>query len=153
MCKVGIVSNGWFVAFLCCITATPLSDHWKVVVEFYIKWFENGYSGSMLLRCATALSSTERLKYSNCNQGIHFHHHCQACLIRYFGREQMPLLMHMIQCRIWVWPGYFMNWVRPAWPGQTWPGWPGWPDPVSTLSSIGSQIFCIIKLCSFLLKR
>ena len=45
----------------------------------------------------------------------------------------MPLLMHVIQCRIRGRPGYFINLVRPAWPGQnvtqltwiyrmTWPG-------------------------------
>ena len=69
------------------------------------------YSGSMLLRCVIVhYPSTERLKYSNCtvntskygkeNQEIHFRHHRQACLIHYFGREQMPLLTHVIQCRI-----------------------------------------------------
>ena len=34
MCKVSVAPNGQFV---CCITATPLSDHSKVVFEFYIK--------------------------------------------------------------------------------------------------------------------
>ena len=69
----------------------------------------------MLLRCATVhYPSTERLKYSNCtvnpskcdkeNQGIHFHHHHQAHLIHYFGREQTASLMHIIQCRIRVKP-------------------------------------------------
>ena len=71
--------------------------------------------------------STEQSKYSNCtvtskygkeNQVMHFHHHHQAHLIHYFCQEQMPLIMHMIQCRILVKPGYFINWVRPAWPGQ-----------------------------------
>ena len=48
-------------------SATPLSDHWKVVFEFYIKWCENGCSSSILLRCASACyPTTERLKYSNC---------------------------------------------------------------------------------------
>ena len=77
----------------------------------------------MLLRCATVhYPSTEQSKYSNCtvnpskygkeNWGIHFHHHRQACLIHYFGWEQTPLLMHVIQCRIWVRSGYFINRVR-----------------------------------------
>ena len=66
--------------------------------------------------------STERSKYSNCtvnpleygkeNQGIHFHHHRQARLIHYFGREQPPLLTHVIQCRIRVRPYIYK-------PGQT----------------------------------
>ena len=79
----------------------------------------------MLLRCVTVCySSTE---WSNCtvnptkhgkeNQGIHFHHYCQAHLIHYFGQEKMPLT-HVIQSIIWVRPGYFTNWVRPAWLGQ-----------------------------------
>ena len=80
---------------------------------------------SILLRCVTVrYPSTERSKYSNCtvnlskyleeNQKICFHHHHQACLIHCFGLDQTPLLMHVIQCRIWVRPGYFINWVRPA---------------------------------------
>ena len=81
-------------------------------------------SGSMLLKCATVhYPSTERSEYSNCrvtpskydkeNQGIHFHHR-QVRLIHYFGWDQTPLLTHMIQCRIWITPGYFINLVRPA---------------------------------------
>ena len=72
--------------------------------------------------------STEWSKYSNCtvnpskydkeNQGIHFRYHRKAHLIHYFGREQTPLLTHVIQCRIQVRPWYFINRVRPAWPGQ-----------------------------------
>ena len=79
----------------------------------------------MFLRFATVrYPSTERSKYANCtvnpskygkeNQGIHFHHHRQARLIHYFGREQTPLLTHVIQSRIRVRPGYFINRVRPA---------------------------------------
>ena len=61
----------------------------------------------MLLRYATLpYPSIERSKYSNCtdnlskyygkeNQGIQFHHHCQAHLICYFGQNPMPLLMHL----------------------------------------------------------
>ena len=30
----------------------------------------------------------------------------------------MPLLLHVIQYRIRIRPGYFINRVRPAWPGQ-----------------------------------
>ena len=62
----------------------------------------------MLLRCATVrYPSTERSKCSSCtvnsskygkeNQGLHFHHHCQACLIHHFVAEQTSLLMHVIQ--------------------------------------------------------
>ena len=80
----------------------------------------------MLLRCATVhYPSTKQSKYSNCtvnpskygkeNQGMHFHHHCQACLIHW---EQTPLLMHVIQYRILITPRYFINWVKPVWPGQ-----------------------------------
>ena len=94
-----------------------------------IKWCENSYSGSMFLRCLSMrYPSTEWSKYSNCtinpskygkeNQGIHFHHHHQECLIHYIGREQMPLLTDVIQCRIRVRPGYFISRVRPAWPRQ-----------------------------------
>ena len=83
----------------------------------------------MLLRYATVrYPSTERSKFSNCtvnsskygkeNQGIYFYHHHQACLINYFGWEQMSLLMHVIQCRIQVRPGYFINQVRRTRPGQ-----------------------------------
>ena len=32
--------------------------------------------------------------------------------------DKMPLLIHTIQCRIWVRPRYFINWIRPTWPGQ-----------------------------------
>ena len=109
---------------LCCITATLLGYHWKFVFEFYIKWCENGYSGSLLLRCASVhYLSTKWSKYSNCTvnplkcskeQGIH--------LIHCFGQEQAPLLTHVIDCRIQVSPGYFINRVRPTWPSQnvTW---------------------------------
>ena len=41
------------VAFSCCINAIPISDQWKVVLEFCVNWYENGYSGSILLKCAT----------------------------------------------------------------------------------------------------
>ena len=89
----------------------------------------NDYSGSMLLRRATVhYPRTKQMKYSNCivnpskydkeNQGIHFLHHHQACLIHYFGREQMPLLTHVIQCKIPVRSRYFINQVSLAWPGQ-----------------------------------
>ena len=71
---------------------------------------------------------TEQSKYSNCavnlskygkeNQGIHFHHHHQACLIHYFGWEQTSLLTYVIQWRNQVRPRYFTKRVRPAWPGQ-----------------------------------
>ena len=46
----------------------------------------------------------------------------QAHLICHFGWDQTPLLTHVIQCRIQVKPRYFINRVRPAWPGQnvTW---------------------------------
>ena len=98
-----MVPNGQFVASLCYITAIPLSDHWKVVFENDVKMVVA--SGSMLLRCVTArYPSTGWSKYSNCtvnpskygkeNQGIHFHHHRQACLIHYFGWEQTPSLTH-----------------------------------------------------------
>ena len=59
-----------------------------------------------------------RVTYGKENQGIHFHDHCQAYLIHYFGQEQVPLLTHVIQCRIQVIPRYFINQVRPAWPAQ-----------------------------------
>ena len=68
--------------------------------------------------------STKLSKYYNCtvklskydkeNQGIHFHHYRQVHLIHYFGREQTPLLMHVIQCRIRIRPGYLLYK-----PGQT----------------------------------
>ena len=44
-----------------------MGDQWKVVFEFYIKWYKNGHSRSILLRCATVhYPSTKQLKYSNC---------------------------------------------------------------------------------------
>ena len=75
-----------------------MGDHWNVVFEFYIK-YENVCSNSILLKCVTArYPSTEWSKYSNCtvtslkylegNLEIHFHHHCQACLIRYLIRTR-----------------------------------------------------------------
>ena len=84
---------------------------WSLKISIGI-WCENGSSGSTLLRCATVrYPSTDRSKYSNCtvnpskygieNQGMHFHHHRKARLIHCFGREQIPLLTHVIQCRIW----------------------------------------------------
>ena len=38
--------------------------------------------------------------------------------IHYFDQDQMPLLTYMIEYRIQVRLGYFINQVRPAWPGQ-----------------------------------
>ena len=125
--------------------AALLLPLWVITEKLYFyKFIQNDVkiviSGSILLRYVTVhYASTEWSKYSTCmvnpskygkeNQGIHFHHHHrQAHLIHYFGQEQTPLLMHVIQCRIWVRPGYFINWVRPAWPGQsitrlTWITW------------------------------
>ena len=57
------------------------------------------------------------------NWEIHFHHH----------QGQTLSTTHVIQCRILVRPGYFINRVRLT---RLWPDWPGrprWPDPVSTL--------------------
>ena len=122
---------GRFVTFLCCITATLLSDYWKVVFEFYIKWCENGFSGSILLRCVTVhYPNTERSKYSNCminlseygkvNQGIHFHHHHQAHSLLWLKTEAIINAYDPMQNLGQTW--IFINWVRPTWPGQnvTW---------------------------------
>jgi len=51
----------------------------------------------------------------------------EACSIYHF---QMPLITHVIQCKIQVRPGYFIRWVRSGWPVKkvtrmtqmTWPG-------------------------------
>ena len=48
---------------------------------------------------------------------------CHACLLQ----EKMQLSLYVLQCRIQVRSGYFINQVRPAWPGEnvtrlTWPG-------------------------------
>ena len=69
--------------------------------------------------CSCVLYCTENSKYSNCtvsslkhledNQEICFHHHLKAHLIHYFNQDQMLLVMHMTQCRIWVSPGYFIK--------------------------------------------
>ena len=109
-----------------------MSDHLKVAFQFSVKWCENGYSSSILLRCATVhYPSTKQSKYSNStvitlkyleeNQEIPFYHHCQACLIHYFDPVWIPLLTHVIQCRIQVRPGY-INQLRLVWPRQnvTW---------------------------------
>ena len=74
--------------------------------------------------CNCVLSSIAWSKCSNCtvnplkyleeNQEIPFHYHCKTCL----NQDQISLLMYMIQCTIWVWPGHFINWVRPTWPKQ-----------------------------------
>ena len=54
-------------------------------------------------------------EYAEENQGICLH---QARLIHYFGKDHTPLLTHVIQYRIQVRSGYFINQVRPAWPRQ-----------------------------------
>ena len=53
------------------------------------------------------------------------HRHCES-----------SLLTHVILCKIWVRPRYFIKWVRPGkiWPG--WPAWSGWPNPVATLLGV-----------------
>ena len=38
-----------------------------------------------------------------------FHHHRQGRLICYFGQDQTALLLRVIQIRIWVSPGQFIN--------------------------------------------
>ena len=43
---------------------------------------------------------------------------------------QVPLLTHMIVCRIRIRSRYF---YKAGKTGQTWPSWLGWPYPVSTL--------------------
>ena len=40
-------------------------------------------------------STANDLHYTGC-----IHHHHQTHLIHYFGKDQMPLLTHVIQCRI-----------------------------------------------------
>ena len=45
---------------------------------------------------------------------MHFHYSLEARLFHYFDQGQVQLLMHMIQCSIWVRPRCFM--IKP---GQT----------------------------------
>ena len=59
------------------------------------------------------------------------------------------LLMHVIQCKIWVRPGYFIKRVRPGWPGQkvtrlTRMTWPSCNADLSTKSL--SVTYCYISL-------
>ena len=94
------------------------------------------------VQLCVVIQGIEWSKYSNCtinsskylrrNQQIHFHHHHQIHLIHYFVGIQM-LLLHVIQYRIWVRPGYFINQVRPAWPRQN---ITRLPNPVSTLVQV-----------------
>ena len=96
---------------------------WSLISSIWILY--NNIKMVYALRCATVrYTSTEWSKYSNCtvipskygkeNQWIHFHHHCQAHLIHYFGQEQVPLLKYVIQCRIQVrfaWPRQNVTWL------------------------------------------
>ena len=125
MRKVSLAPNGQFVY-------SDFMLHYCYSFEWFLKssnWIlcESGYSGSMLSRCVTVRYQV-RSKHSNCtvnpskygkeNLRDKFHHNRQARLIHYFGREKTPLLPHMIQCRIRVRPGYFINRIKPAWPGK-----------------------------------
>ena len=116
-----------------------LSDHWKVIFEFYIKWYENGYSDSILwdvrlciiqgpINWNTLIVQSTHPKNLEENQEICFHHHCQAHLI---------LLL-------WSGPDTIINTHDPMQNlgltrifyelGQThltW--WPRWPDPVQPI--------------------
>ena len=107
----------------------------KVVIEAYWFW-------GVLLYISQVLNNQNALIVQSILQNmvkkirIHFHHHHQARLIHYFGWEQTPLLM-------WVRPGYFINWVRCAWPGQnvtrltqiTRMAWPGFNPRLDNLVS------------------
>ena len=68
---------------------------------------------AILLRCvAMHYPSIKQSKYSNCtvkNMELCAHYHHQVCLIHYFNHDQMPLLMHVIQCRIQVKFRYFIK--------------------------------------------
>ena len=80
----------------------------------------------MCLRCVTVLiiQTPNDLKYSNYtvnpskypeeNKEIRFHHHYQVYLIHYFDQDQMTSLTYVIQCRIQVRSGYFINWIIPS---------------------------------------
>ena len=54
-------------------------------------------------------------EYLEDNQKIRFHHHRWTCSLHYFDQDQTPLLMYVVQCRIWVTPWHFINQVRPTW--------------------------------------
>ena len=71
----------------------------KVVAEFYIKWYENGYIGSILLRCAMCIIQAWNDQNTLIVQSIpeiswgeSGDHHCQAHLIRYFDQNQTSLI-------------------------------------------------------------
>ena len=66
-----------------------------------------------------------------------------SCLIHYFDQDQMPLLMSVIQCKIWVRPGYFINQVRPTGPGPNVTWVTQMTQPVSTLFWIRLYWHCI----------
>ena len=71
----------------------------------------------MLQRCATVCyPSTERSKYSNYTVSLQnnklkkIRGYIFIIIVKnYFGREQTSLLMHMIQWRIQVTRGYYIN--------------------------------------------
>ena len=66
-----------------------------------VPWGESGYSYASIITIRQKLDSL------------------------YFDQDQASLLVHLIQCRIWVRPGYFTSWIRPAWSRQnvTWLTW------------------------------
>lgn len=97
----------------------------SIWILYKVLW--NGYSGSILLSCvAMCYPFTKWSKYSDCtvipskHLEITFHHHCQACLIpsHYIGQDQIPLLMHMISCRIYV--GQIQLFYKPDQTHLTW---------------------------------
>ena len=83
--RTGCGSN--CAVFLYCINTTLTSDHWKVVCKLYIKWYTNGYSGSVYFKvCGCVLSKHQTIKIVQSippkdlkqNQEIYFHHCHQA---------------------------------------------------------------------------
>ena len=117
-------------------------SQWVITENLYLnftKWYKNGNSSSILLRCAAVhYLSTAWSNYSNCTVNSS----------KYFGNEDMhpsssPSMLNLLlwsgpnaninaydQYRIRIRPGNLKNQVRTLNPDKK---WSCWPDPVSTL--------------------
>ena len=108
--------TGWLVyCFSCCTNVTVIGDHWKIVFKFYMNWYENGYSSSILLRCATVHYPSTNDQYTLIPQSLFQISWGES------GDMRPSSLQSTLNSLLWPRPNVIINTHNPMKnPGQTW---------------------------------